>query len=544
MSQGMSAGTAILQQALIAKCKQRKFVSKMADSLGTNVTGGQLLMRALILRRLLRRETLGPGDKSVGLLLPPSVGGAITNVALALDRRVAVNLNYTVTSNVLNDCIAQAGIAHVLTTRKFMDKMSFELDANVVYLDDFKDRVRLADKVAGVLGAYVTPTRRLIKQLHLDEISPHDLLTIIFTSGSTGQPKGVMLSLANIAHNVDAIEEVVHLKTDDVLLGILPFFHAFGFTVTLWAVLALDIKGVYHFNPLEASQVGKIAKKEQASILLSTPTFLRNYLRRIPAEDFASLDVVVAGAEKLPADLIEAFANKFGVRPVEGYGATELSPLVAANIPHSRSRDAAKEDVREGTVGLPIPKVLARVVDLDSGEVLPAGEQGMLQIAGPNVMQGYLNLPKETEAVLRDGWYTTGDLAVIDAEGFIHITGRLSRFSKIGGEMVPHIKVEEALLQLVGGEDGECHLAVTAVPDEKKGERLVVLHTPIEKRADELCKALADAGIPKIAIPADNQFYEVEEIPVLGTGKLDLQAIRQLAEQLVAGKLPKPISDG
>lgn len=535
MSQGMSAGTAILQQALIAKCKQRKFASKMADSLGTEVTGGQLLMRALILRRLLRREALQDDEKCVGLLLPPSVGGAITNVALGLDRRVAVNLNYTVTSEVLNDCLAQAGIRHVLTTRKFMQKMSFDLNAEVVYLDDFRDRVRLSDKLAGVMGAYVTPTRRLIKKLGLHEIKRDDLLTIIFTSGSTGQPKGVMLSVGNIAHNVDAIEEVVHLKSDDVLLGILPFFHAFGFTVTLWAVLSLDIKGVYHFNPLEAGQVGKLARKEQATILLSTPTFLRNYLRRIPAEDFASLDVVVAGAEKLPADLIDSFANKFGVRPVEGYGATELSPLVAANIPRSRSVDPNRDDVREGTVGRPVPRVQARVVDLETGQVLPTGEQGMLQISGPNVMQGYLNLPEATAAVLKDGWYTTGDLAVIDSDGFIQITGRLSRFSKIGGEMVPHIKVEEALLQIVGGDEGACHVAVTAVPDEKKGERLVVLHTPIEQRPDQLCKALLDAGLPKIAVPAANQFYEVAEIPVLGTGKLDLRAIRELAEQLVHG---------
>ena len=519
-----------VSDALIRSCKKRMGRSKLADSLGTDVTGGQALMRALILRRLLRKHVWEQDEEHIGLLLPPLVGGVITNMAVVLDQRVPVNLNYTVSSDVMNKCIRIAGIKHVLTSRKVMEKFDFDLDADVVYLEDLREKLSLSDKLAGALGAYVVPSGILSSMLGAKRVRPDDVLTVIFTSGSTGTPKGVMLTHSNVSTNVEAIDQVISLDPKDVIIGILPFFHSMGFTVTLWCVMALDIKGVYHPNPLESRQVGKLAKKHGGTILLSTPTFLRSYLRRVSKEDFATIDTVVAGAEKLPVELCDAFEEKFGIRPVEGYGTTELSPLVSVNIPPSRKSDSDQKQLCEGSVGRCIPGVSAKIIDVDSGEERGVDEEGLLWIKGPNVMKGYLNNPEKTAEVLVDGWYNTGDVAKLDSDGFIHITGRVSRFSKIGGEMVPHIRIEEVLQQFVGmDEERGPSIAVSAVPDAKKGERLVVLHLPVDKSPSEMVAHLRSEGLPNIFIPTEDSFAEIEAMPVLGTGKINLKGLKQIA---------------
>ena len=521
-------------RAFLRKCRSKMFRSKIADSVGTEMTGGSLLMRTLIFVRLLNR-LLGKDEKFVGLLLPPSAGGVLANAAVTLTRRVSVNLNYTMPSETVNYCIRASGIKHVLTSRKFMEKVDLKIDAEMIYLEDVKPLVSAMDKICAALGAYVLPAFVLERVLGLTKIDRNDLMTVIFTSGSTGQPKGVMLSFGNIAHNTEAIDQVVQLNSADVLCGILPFFHSFGFTVTLWSVLALDIKGVYHFSPLEAKQVGKLCREHRVTILLTTPTFLRTYWRRCEKDDFATLDVVVCGAEKLPADLAEEFEKKFGVKPVEGYGTTELSPLVSVNIPPSRTFQPEYVGLKEGTVGRPVPGVGAKIVHLETGEDMGLDTPGMLLITGPNVMLGYMNENEKTAAVLRDGWYVTGDVAMLDVDGFIQITGRQSRFSKIGGEMVPHIHVEEILQKILGGEDEQLRFAVTAVQDDRKGERLVVLYTKLDGSPQEVCRQLASQGLPNLWIPGADCFFQVEEIPVLGTGKLDLQKLKQLAVEKSAG---------
>jgi acyl-[acyl-carrier-protein]-phospholipid O-acyltransferase/long-chain-fatty-acid--[acyl-carrier-protein] ligase len=303
------------------------------------------------------------------------------------------------------------------------------LDAEVVLLDSLKEKVTSVDKVVAFIQANLLPAFLLEWVLGLNRVDSDDLLTVIFTSGSTGMPKGVMLSHANISHNVDAIDRAVKLDGNDVVLGVLPFFHSFGYSVTLWAVMTLGPKGVYHFNPLDSRQVGKLAEKYGATVLLGTPTFLRGYQRRITAEQFSKLEVVVVGAEKMPAELFASFEKKFGVRPVEGYGATELSPLVSVNIPPSRSAAKYQPDRIEGSVGRPLPGISARVVSPDTGEELCNDEDGMLLVTGPNVMKGYANRDDLTGKAIQDGWYVTGDIAHVDKDGFIHITGRLSRFS-------------------------------------------------------------------------------------------------------------------
>lgn len=515
---------------LVRAWKRRGGRLQCADSLGNEASGRAMLTRVLVLRRLLRREVLQDDETHVGVLLPPSLAATAVNVALAMDRRVSVNLNYTATADVLNHCMEAVGGRRILTSAKFMEKMNFELEPEIFELEQLKERVRISDKLIAAAMATLLPTRWLIRILGLSNIQSDDVLTVIFTSGSTGMPKGVELTNANIAHNIEAIGRAVKLDGNDCVLGVLPFFHSFGYSVTLWAAQSLGPAGIYHFNPLDARQIGKLAEKYNATVLLATPTFLRSYVRRIEPEQFKTLDVVVVGAEKMPLELFDSFEKRFGVRPVEGYGTTELSPLVSVNIPPSRSSAIYQPDREEGSVGRPVPGVSARIVSPDDGHELAAGEDGMLMVRGANVMRGYVNQKDKTDEVIRDGWYTTGDIAHLDSGGFIHITGRLSRFSKIGGEMVPHVRVEEEISRLVStGPDCESQVAVTSVSDPKKGERLIVLHNQIGKTSDEIREGLSAAGLPNLFIPSRDSFIQVEAVPMLGTGKLDLKGIRDLA---------------
>lgn len=532
---GRRQRTAALPRAMIRNCRKKLFRWKIADSTGAELTGGKLLAGAFVMRRLLLRHGLAPDEKHVGVLLPPSVGSVVANAALLTSGRVAVNLNYTATPDVVNACIRRAEIRRVLTSRKAMEnpvmaKFKDSLEAELVYLEDVRETVHRGDKLAAALFAYLTPAFMLDWLLGLRRISGDDVATVIFTSGSTGLPKGVMLTHHNIATNVEAIDQVVHPRPTETILGIVPFFHSLGFTVTLWGPLLLDLRCAYHFSPLDTRTVAKLARTRRTTILLATPTFLRGFLRRCEPEDFKSLEIVVAGAEKLPIALCESFQQRFGVRPVEGYGTTELSPLVSVNVPRSRSK-SLDIDCKEGSVGRPVPGVSVKIVDPDTFEPLPAGVSGMLLVKGANVMKGYLGQPEATAKVMRDGWYVTGDIAMVDNEGFIFITGRVSRFSKIGGEMVPHVRVEEAIHKILGVEDeGHQTLVVTSVPDERKGERLVVVHTRLDVSPDEIGRQLAAMGLPNLWIPGSDSFMEVDAIPVLGSGKTDLRAVADLAK--------------
>ncbi|MBL6706556.1 MAG: MFS transporter [Planctomycetaceae bacterium] len=514
--------------------RKARFRSKVADSAGADITGGKLLTGALAFRRVLERSVLAHDEQMVGVLLPPSAGGAIVNATLSLMGKVAVNLNYTLSDEVLNFCIKEAGIKHVITSQKFLEKKPMKLDAEVVFAEDLKTQITGVDKLASLVSAFVEPICLLERRLGLTKIDPDSIMTIIFTSGSTGEPKGVMLSHRNVGSNIASANQLYQISKNDALLGILPFFHSFGYSLMLWLPLTLDPKGVYHFNPLDGRMVGKLCEKHKITIIAATPTFLKTYLKRCTKEQMATMDVAIVGAEKLPQQLADEFHEKFGIWPTEGYGTTELSPLAAANVPDHRSNATLPEQSgsKMGTIGRPIPNVMARIVDLDSGEELPQGEAGLMHIRGPNVMLGYLNRPEKTAEVIKDGWYNTGDIAFIDDEGFITITGRLSRFSKIGGEMVPHIRIEEEINKLVDDPDAEeatIRIAVTAVPHEQKGERIIVLHRELNKSVDEILKALSASGMPNLWLPSADSFLLVDEIPLLGTGKLDLQGVKQRA---------------
>jgi acyl-[acyl-carrier-protein]-phospholipid O-acyltransferase/long-chain-fatty-acid--[acyl-carrier-protein] ligase len=333
--------------------------------------------------------------------------------------------------------------------------------------------------------------RRILPGLRGDQLDR--TATVIFTSGSTGDPKGVVLSHRNVLSNILQVDTHLRLLPDEVVLGILPFFHSFGFTVALWTVLCLGKKVAYHFNPLEARVIGNLCEKHGVTMILGSPTYMRTYLKRCPVSQFSKLVHLVLGAEKLKPELARDIKQALGIEPLEGYGCTELSPVAAVNVLHEKTlRDGRTVGGnRPGTVGLPLPGTIVKSVDPETGADLPRGSEGMLVVSGPQVMVGYLNRPEATAEVLKDGWYTTGDLGYVDPDGFIKITDRVSRFSKVAGEMVPHLAVETAIMEAAGV--NEQSVAVTSLPDPKRGERLFAIYTDLGMPVDEVAGIL---GVP------------------------------------------------
>jgi len=481
---------------------------------------------ALVLARRLRKHW--QGQEMVGILLPPSVPGALVNFAAMLLGNVPVNLNYTVSNETLASCAEQCNLKTVVTARVFLEKVKIQPPGETIFIEDVAKDAGFGERLAAVLAACFLPAGALGKfagcerRATLDEIA-----TIIFSSGSTGDPKGVILTHYNIASNVEQLNQVFMLHAADRIMGILPFFHSFGFTGTLCLPAATGIGVVFHPNPLDSRVIGALVQKYAVTMLLATPTFLNAYTRRCTPEDFGSLRFVMAGAEKLPDRISQAFEDQFGIRPHEGYGCTECSPAVTVNTIDFRAASFRQVGAKRGSIGHPLPGITVKIVDPDTLQPVGPNEPGLLLVRGPNIMQGYLNKPEKTADVLREGWYNTGDIARLDEDGFLRITDRLSRFSKIGGEMVPHIKVEDLLQELAGA--SEQTFVVTAVPDEKKGERLVVLHTLEEEPLEECLQKLGKSDLPALWRPRPDQFLRIEKLPYLGTGKLDLRKARELA---------------
>jgi acyl-[acyl-carrier-protein]-phospholipid O-acyltransferase/long-chain-fatty-acid--[acyl-carrier-protein] ligase len=492
---------------------------------------GEVLAGAKVLARKLR--PILAGDAMAAVWLPPSAAAAFTNISLALLGKTAVNLNYTAPAEGVRSALRQCGIRRVLTSRLFTARLPLDPGpgVEVIYLDDFRPHVSRWERYRAFLGVLLLPVFVQEWLLGLGRHAAADLATVIFSSGSTGEPKGVMLTHANIAANAESMIEAIHPGPADRLVGILPLFHSFGYTVTLWVPLQVGASVVYHPNPLQAREVGALCRKHRCTILLTTPTFLRSYLKRCDAGDFAALRLLICGAEKLPQTLALEFQAKFGVLPLEGYGCTELSPVVSANVPDRRQGAVCQVGHKPGTIGRPIPGVAVRVADRRTLAPLPPAEEGQLLVYGANVMKGYLGRDELTRQKVVDGWYVTGDLARLDEDGFITITGREERFAKVGGEMVPLERVEEELHGILKTNERTC--VVTAIPDERKGERLVVLHLPLGGTdVQALCEQLSSRGLPNIYIPGQRDFFQVSELPVLGTGKLDLRRCKEKALEL------------
>jgi acyl-[acyl-carrier-protein]-phospholipid O-acyltransferase/long-chain-fatty-acid--[acyl-carrier-protein] ligase len=495
------------------------------------VTAAQLIAAAAVLARRLR-ETVP--EERVGIVLPPGAGAAIANLAVVCAGKVPVNFNFTAGRAAAESSLAASGVRTVVTA-----------DAMRSRLADFPWPQRTLDLRAEIqasggrramapwlAAAWLLPNQWVAGLLGLPRTGDRLEAALMFTSGSAGSPKGVVLTHRNLLANFAQISSMSILPDSATMLGCLPIFHTFGFTVTLWYPLLRGCLLVTTPSPLDTRAIIDSIREEAVTVLIGAPTFLRPLLKKAVPSDLRSLDLVVSGAEKLPEDLRRGFLERFHIEILQGYGLTETSPVSNVNQPHPPIATlTADEQVgkRAGTVGRLLPGMSARAVDPETGEELPFGQTGVLWLRGANVFSHYLGDEAGTAEAIRGGWFVTRDLGRIDEDGFVTVEGRVARFSKVGGEMVPHGTIEQKIAELLGADSGEVQaVVVVGVPDKAKGERLVVV-TAIELSAGEVKVMLADAGFPNLWIP--RAVVCVDAIPFLGTGKLDLAACRRLASE-------------
>ena len=498
----------------------------MADSSGMALSWRRTLIGALVVSGWMRRRCAG--EAMVGMMMPASVGAALINVAAVMCGKTPVNLNFTSSPRAVEEAVTRCGLRTVFTSRRFLGRIGMDARAEFVYLEDVMQSISGWGRLWSVLLAVLMPTflaeRRLMHRGSMD-----DPATVMFTSGSTGKPKGVMLSHHNVVSNIEAMADVFQFSREDTIMGVLPPFHSFGFTTTLWLPLVCGVSVVYHPNPLDAKGVGGMVEKHGATLIMGAPSFYALYTRACKPEQFRSLRLAIAGAQKLTPAVAQDFEKHFGLPISEGYGCTELTPVVSVNIDDVEIAGTKQFASRAGSVGRPLPGISVRVVDRETMAPAAEGATGIVLIRGPNVMMGYLDDPEATAEAVRDGWYVTGDLGAVDEDGFLYIYDRVSRFSKIGGEMVPHAAVEDALHEAAGGVDR--HFAVLSAPDRVRGEKLVVIYDGPELDAKALVNRMIGAGVPNLWIPAPRSFKRVEAVPFLAGGKLNLIEARRMASE-------------
>jgi acyl-[acyl-carrier-protein]-phospholipid O-acyltransferase/long-chain-fatty-acid--[acyl-carrier-protein] ligase len=522
-----------LARACLRGLKRKPFGIALTDGLdGGTLSRSKLLGVGLALSRHLRRTCPEP---RIGIVLPPGKGGVVANLAVTLAGKVPVNLNFTTPRDSIESAKEQAGLKTIITARAMAKRLEeFPWTPQVIHLDEALPPMKRSILGWWILGI-IFPSRLLARMAELPRIGDHAEAVLLFTSGSSGNPKGVVLSHRNILGNVSQFAAMLDAEPNDVLLASLPFFHSFGCTVTLWYPLIEGVRTITYPSPLEAAKIAKLVEQHAVTIMLATPTFLRAYLRKAEPAQLRSLRLLITGAEKLPDELVKAFTDRFGKEPMQGYGLTETSPVASTNLPDlkpSKGIPNVQPSQRLGSTGKMLPGIAAEIRDPETGEKKTLHETGMLWLRGPNIFEGYLNAPEKTSEVLQDGWLKTGDIGRFDEDGFLFIEGRLSRFSKIGGEMVPHETIEQQIIAVLTTEEhSERFIAIMGVADPAKGEALVMLST-IEIDLAALRGRLASAGVPNLWIP--KTVRRVEAIPILASGKLDLAGCKKLAEQ--AGK--------
>ncbi|PYI83544.1 MAG: AMP-dependent synthetase [Verrucomicrobia bacterium] len=514
-----------LAEECVRGLKRRPFATAVIDGLDhSTLSRSKLLGAAAALSRFLRRQF---ADERIAIVLPANKGSMMANLAVTLAGKVPVDLNFTIGRAANESCCGRANLRVAISATQFMERIKdFPWPERVLKLDELMPRMK-RQIIFWWLISILLPARLLLQLLQIPKEGGHTEAVLLFTSGTTGEPKGVVISHRNVVGNVSQFRQLLDAKKNDAILASLPFFHTFGSTVTLWYPLIEGVRIVTYPNPLEAARCAALIERYKLTFLLATPTFLRVYLRKAQPHQLRSLRLTIAGAEKLPLDLARHFEERFGKRVFEGYGLTETAPVVSVNLPEPLPN--VEPTSRLYSVGRMAPGIAAEIREAETDRKLSLHETGMLWLRGVNIFEGYLHDPKQTAEVLRDGWLKTGDIGRFDEDGFLYIEGRLSRFSKIGGEMVPHEAVENKIVDLLGlsGRD-ERPLAVVGVQDEAKGEALVLL-SAVDVDLCELRKELHEAGIPNLWIPKHVQ--RVESIPVLASGKLDLKKCKELVPE-------------
>ncbi|PKF61578.1 acyl-[ACP]--phospholipid O-acyltransferase [Psychromonas sp. psych-6C06] len=530
-----------ISNAWIDTVKRVKTKTVLSDNTGMSLTAQQTLVGAISLSKHIKKNVK---QDNIGLLLPTSAGGVIANMASLLAGKTLVNLNYTASQSALVGAIDQAQLSHVYTSKRFLKKLQqrgIDLSSalqtqQVIYVEDLFAMVSQKQKIGRLLAIKVLPAFAL-KWLYATKTKASQPAAILFSSGSEGTPKGVMLSQQNIMANLKQVSDVLNTQETDVVLGSLPLFHAFGLTVTQLMPLVEGLPLVCCADPTDAVAVAKTVAKHEATIMCGTSTFLRLYAknRKVDPLMFASLRIVVAGAEKLNEQVKTDFESKFNKKILEGYGTTETTPVASVNMPDQLHQNDWQVQVggKAGTVGMPLPGTSFKIVDPETFQPLAIGEAGLVLIGGAQVMLGYLGAPEKTQQVIKEidnqRWYVSGDKGKLDEDGFLTILDRYSRFAKIGGEMISLGAVEQAVLNAV---QQDIDVVAIACKDPQKGENIVLLHQgEIDKK--QIKQTMLADGCNPLMLP--KSYFMVEEVPKLGSGKTDFSQAKKLATSLIEG---------
>jgi acyl-[acyl-carrier-protein]-phospholipid O-acyltransferase / long-chain-fatty-acid--[acyl-carrier-protein] ligase len=488
------------------------FIDRTSDK---RITYTKALIASLILSDKFRKYEEG----FLGIMIPTSAGCALSILGTLMSGRTPVMINYS-TGAANNALYAQkkCNFKTIITSKALLEKINCPVIEGMVFIEDIMETISAADKLKAAFKAKL-PVSLILRIIHGGQ--DDDNVVILFTSGSEKDPKAVQLTHRNISSNIESFSKAVSIYDEDVMLANLPFFHVFGLTVNLWTPLYFGMTIVAYANPLDYKTVCTIVREEKPAIVVGTPSFLWGYLRKSEPDDFKSVRLIVSGADKCPDVLRKEFLEKHGITLYEGYGATETSPVISTNSP---------EHNRPGSVGKVLPEVMVRIENYETGKECGAGETGRILVKGDLVMPGYLDDFEETSMRIRHGWYDTGDMGYLDADGFLWHCGRLKRFVKIGGEMVSLVRVEDILLKCLP-ENVSC--SVVEVPDALKGVRIVAAVT---QKVDEkkILKHMSEQ-LPNIALP--KQFVVIEELPKMGSGKIDFRTVTQMVQTIIRAKV-------
>ena len=497
----------------------REFICDYGLTKKKKFSRGLTLSLALLFTDELRRRT--PKEKRIGVVLPASFAGILANISIFLSGRIPVNLNFTLGSDINEEIIQRANIKTIITASRMVEKFSsFPWGLNRILIDDSLREISARTPKILVTYLMILIRPQWVWAKHKVALQGgEETAVLLFTSGSSGNPKGVPLSHSNILANCRQILALDLFKPKHKVLLNLPLFHSFGLSIGMLFSTLRGMTLVCTPSPLDSKLSIKAIKGEGVDIILGTPTFLRGYLKYANQDELSSIQYVVAGAERSPRHLIEKWETEVGCEYLEGYGLTETSPAISFNLVGSHKK--------YGSVGRILAGIECRTIDPHTGKKTSLDTGGILCFKGPNIFSGYWNDPDRSMGVLSsDGWFRTGDLGRVDRDGFLWIEGRESRFSKIGGEMVPHGRIEEELMDVLNLQVGdEPQLVVVATLDEQKGEKLLVLSS-LDLTIEQIKSGLQKKGIPNLWIP--RECIKVKSIPLLGTGKVDWRSIKSM----------------
>ncbi len=495
----------------------RQFSGKLAFNdrfSDRKVTYGKALVVSLLFARKFRQFK----DNFIGIMIPTSAGCAFSVLGALMAGKKPVMINYS-TGAANNARYAQKKCCFhtIITSKALLEKINCPVVDGMIFLEDIASQITIRDKLRAALTARM-PLGFLLRYVHTG--SDSETVAVLFTSGSEKDPKAVELTHKNIVSNIEAFSSMVNLNDKDVMLANLPYFHVFGLTVNMWAPLYHGMTIVSYANPLEFQKVCQIVREERPTVMAATPSFWWGYLKKSEKGDFDSLRILMSGADKCPQALRDGFMQKHSIQLLEGYGTTETSPVISVNTP---------EHNKPGSVGRPLPGVEVKIENYETGEECKIGEVGRILVKGDLVMKGYYDDIEETAMRIRHGWYDTGDMGYIDEDGYLWHSGRLKRFIKVGGEMVSLVRVEEELEKLLPQGVACC---VVEFADETKGARVVAAVTDkIDER--KVLKQLA-GHLPNIAMP--KHFVVINELPKMGSGKIDFRQVTELVKEHLKGK--------